>query len=101
MDEKIREWGGGRREIDLSGVKQAKLSRAEEWTDKQRTKEVRERLAGGEDGETRERSKREEKKVEKDGDGEEESQSPRSLMPFLFEPLNLYEQTHQPHIHTL
>lgn len=54
MDEKIREWGGGGREIDLSGVKQAKLSRAEEWTDKQRTKEVRERLAGGEDGETRE-----------------------------------------------
>lgn len=38
--------------------------------------------------------------MEKDGDGEEESQSPRSLMPFLFEPLNLYEQTHQPHIHT-
>ena len=54
--------GEGKGEIDLSGVKQAKLSRAEEWTDKQRTKEVRGgRLAGGEDGEA---AKREEKKME-------------------------------------
>lgn len=55
-----REEGGGRgrREIDLSGVKQAKLSRAEEWSDKRRTKEVRERLAGWEDGETKELRKR-------------------------------------------
>ena len=68
MDEEIhegeagREGGRKRGEIDLSGVKQAKLSRAEEWTDKQRTKEVRGgRLAGGEDGEA---AKREEKKME-------------------------------------
>lgn len=52
MDEEIHKEGGGRgkSEIDLSRVKQAKLSRAEEWSDKQRTKEARERLAGWEDG---------------------------------------------------
>ncbi|KAK5857701.1 hypothetical protein PBY51_010928 [Eleginops maclovinus] len=63
MDEEIH-GGGGRKEIDLSGVKQAKLSRAEEWTDKRRTKEMRERLAGGEDEEMAKK-----KRGEKDGDG--------------------------------
>ena len=42
------------------------------------------------------------KTVEKDEKGGEgESQSPLSLMPFLFETPNLYEQMHQPHVHTL
>ena len=89
--------------INLSRAKQAKLSRAEEWTDNHRTKEVRERLAGGEDGETKESSKREEKRGGKDGEGEGgegESHSPLGLMLFLFEALNLYEQTHQLHVHT-
>lgn len=61
MDEEIHKGGRGKGEIDLSGVKQAKLSRAEEWTDKQRTKEVRGRLAGGEDGETATQKKKEKK----------------------------------------
>lgn len=62
-------------------------------------------LGGGRrDGATeqREGAKQKRRKVKKDGEGgEEESQSPLSLMQFLFESPNLFEQTHKLHVHTL
>lgn len=68
--------------MDLSRVRQAKLSRAEEWSDKWRTKEeVRGRLAGEE-----EKMRKETRGGGKGGD----SQSPLGLMQLRFEALNLY-----------
>lgn len=78
-------------------MKQAKLSRAEEWTDKQGTKEVRGEI--GRRGGWRDKRVRKGRKRKMEMEGGEESQSPRSLMQFLFEPLNLYELMHQPHDH--
>lgn len=47
-------------------------------------------------------NKREGKESKKDREGgEEESQSPLSLMQFLCETPNLFEQTHKLHVHTL
>lgn len=44
--------------VYLSGVKQAKLSRAEEWADKLRTKGVGGGWQGGEDGEMAKKDRR-------------------------------------------